>query len=234
MGTEYYTGCLICGEKLEYNQASSEKKCAYCLKSFESNEACVNGHFVCSQCHASEATEIILETCTQSNETDSLRLTNLLLKHRSIKMHGPEHHLLVTAVLLTCYYNLSGQKELKAEKLPIAERRTSKIPGGTCGLFGNCGAAVGTGVFWSILTSSTTLSTKSWGESNRLTGLSLLKVAETGGPRCCKRTTYQSLEAAVEFMRSEMNIDIQIHEPIRCTFFDLNNECLLEKCSYYS
>jgi len=56
-----------------------------------------------------------------------------LMQHNSIKMHGPEHHYLVPAVLLTAFYNIKGEPAKKKNQLALAEK-TSKVMvlGGFC------------------------------------------------------------------------------------------------------
>jgi len=104
-------------------------------------------------------------------------------------MHGPEHHFLVPAVLIAAYYNLNVEYQTKIQNLKIARQRSEKIPGGFCGSHGTCGACIGAGIFFSIITQTTPLSGKTWQQSNLLTGTCLVEIAMKGGPRCCKRDT---------------------------------------------
>ncbi|VUT25840.1 MAG: hypothetical protein MOIL_01256 [Candidatus Methanolliviera sp. GoM_oil] len=55
--------------------------------------------------------------------------------------------------------------------------------GGFCGYHGDCGAAVGTGIFISLITDATPLSKHEWKLSNLMTAKSLLSIANHGGPR---------------------------------------------------
>jgi hypothetical protein len=156
------------------------------------------------------------------------------MKHPSVKMHGPEHHFLVPAVLLSCFLNKTGQRDQLEEKLAQAEKRSGFIHGGFCGSHGNCGAAVGTGIFMSIATGSTPLSTKGWRQSNQITAESLMSVALHGGPRCCKRDTYISLNRAVDFIEKELEVKLGKEENISCEFSHLNKQCLLDECQFYA
>ncbi|MCG8399661.1 DUF5714 domain-containing protein, partial [Bacillus atrophaeus] len=65
-----------------------------------------------------------------------------------IYMHGPEHHVMVGAALLTAWHNGGGQIDFPAA-LEEMKKRGSQIPGGICGLWGTCGAAVSAGIFFS-------------------------------------------------------------------------------------
>ena len=44
-------GCLICKAPLEYLTQEQEMECAICHKKESSKTRCVNGHYVCSDCH---------------------------------------------------------------------------------------------------------------------------------------------------------------------------------------
>jgi len=65
----------------------------------------------------------------------------------SFAMPAPEHHFLVPAVLLAAYYNIKGDPEQKKRKIKAARERSSNILVGFCGFHGDCGPAVGTGIF---------------------------------------------------------------------------------------
>jgi hypothetical protein len=88
-------------------------------------------------------------------------------------MHGPEHHVMVGAALLTAYRNAGGQLDLP-RALQEMLHRGKQVPGGACGYWGACGAGLSTGMFVSIATGSTPLAKEAWGLSNRMTGLALL------------------------------------------------------------
>ena len=62
-----------------------------------------------------------------------------------IYMHGPEHHVMVGAALLTAYHNAGGKVELE-KALPEMYRRGKEVPGGACGFWGACGAVFSTGM----------------------------------------------------------------------------------------
>jgi hypothetical protein len=115
------------------------------------------------------------------------------MKNPQIKMHGPEHHFLVPAVLFTAYQNQTGEKDGRRSKLEIIRNRAELVKGGFCGTHGTCGAAIGAGIFCSVITDTTPLSTDTWRLSNKITAHCLISIAEHGGPRCCKRDTFISI-----------------------------------------
>jgi hypothetical protein len=228
------SGCLICGKELVYAGEASVKQCMFCGATMESEVACPDDHFVCDACHGLGAFDWIERHCSSSQDTDPYRLALILMDHPSVKMHGPEHHFLVPAVLLTTYFNLKGEKEKIPKSLSQARQRAEKVPGGFCGFCGNCGAAVGTGIFFSVVTGATPLSEDSWALANRMTAKSLLVLAEHGGPRCCKRDTFLSIREAIKAAEEHLDVSYGTLEEPRCKYSTFNKQCKLEDCFYYS
>lgn len=148
-------------------------------------------------------------------------------------MHGPEHHYLVPAVLLAAFINLNKDGNYnKSGALRVAKLRAEKVLGGFCGTHGSCGAAIGTGIFMSIITGSTPLAEKEWQLSNTLTAKSLLAIAEKGGPRCCKRDSFIAISEALVFLRERFDTDLPAGE-IQCEFSHRNKQCKFEYCNYF-
>ena len=106
--------------------------------------------------------------------------------------------------------------------------------GGFCGFQGDCGAAVGVGIFISVMTGSTPLSVREWRLSYLATGRALITIAENGGPRCCKRNSFLALEEACKFVREQFDITLPVSQNVKCDFTDLNRQCIKEKCRYYT
>ena len=228
------TGCIVCGEELVYLEVERSLVCYYCGKTSNANASCVNGHYVCDHCHGNTANDLIERYCSQSIETNPLTMAVELMKSPLIKMHGPEHHFLVPAVLLAAYHNQrSAPKGDLSHQLAQARKRAEVVPGGFCGFQGTCGAAIGTGIFLSVVTQSTPVSKEPWRLSNLLTAETLRVIAEHGGPRCCKRDTFLALLTAVEFMRKHFGAAWKVEMPVICTFSALNKECLLTDCPFY-
>ncbi len=149
-------------------------------------------------------------------------------------MHGPEHHFLVPAVLLAAYCSrVSIPAGEKAEKIRAAGKRSEDIKGGFCGFHGACGAAIGAGIFMSILANATPLSGTEWRLCNQVTACCLQVIADHGGPRCCKRDSFLAITTAAEFLLDEFGVSLDTGQPVQCTFSDLNGECLFEECLYY-
>jgi hypothetical protein len=220
-------GCIICGKDLIYKDEVEDLLCVYCHKVIQANVTCTEGHYICDQCHSASANAIIETYCINSNEINPLELAVDLMNHPSVKMHGPEHHFLVPAVLLATFYNRKGNPEKKKKKIVEARRRAEKVLGGFCGTHGTCGSAMGTGIFLSLITNTTPLSKESWKESNMMTAEALSLIAEHGGPRCCKRSTF----LAIKYVNKHLGFDLD--EDIKCEFSDLNKECKRKGCLLY-
>lgn len=147
-----------------YTDQLKEIECSFCHQKVESNVSCVQGHFVCDQCHEKQGLAVIRQTCLQAKTANPIRLAMEIMDSPYLYLHGPEHHTLVGAVLLSAYAYAGGSLCLP-DALKKMEERGRKIPGGICGMYGCCGAAMSAGAFFSIITETTPLSGKSWGVS---------------------------------------------------------------------
>jgi len=225
--------CLICGAELKYRADKRPVTCVLCGKETEADVVCARGHYVCDTCHSLPAGEYIARYTVASELVDPLEMARHLMRDPRVNMHGPEHHFLVPAVLLAAYYNATRQPEKKAEKIRIARARAAQVPGGFCGMHGDCGAAVGVGIFTSVMTGATPLSNKEWQLSNLATARALLVIAENGGPRCCKRNTFLALQSGIAFIAEKFGVILPTGNAIICEFTDLNKECIKQRCPFY-
>jgi hypothetical protein len=230
----YKANCLVCGAELKYEDNYTKTRCHFCQEEFESNVMCINGHFVCDRCHSLPANEAIGHLCINSKATDPIELAVSLMKSPKVAMHGPEHHFLVPAVLLSSYYNFKNDSAAKEEKIKIAQKRAVNVLGGFCGFYGDCGAAVGTGIFISVITGANPLSREEWKLSNLMTAKSLFAIANAGGPRRCKRNSFLAIIEASNFLREHFSITLPVNKDIKCEFSPLNKECLKDNCPFYN
>ncbi len=157
--------CLICGEPLVYLKQAEMMKCSFCGKEEPSYAKCGAGHYVCDACHARQGIESIMRYCAAAAGRDPIAMLTDMMNDPYIHMHGPEHHTMVGAALMTAYRNAGGDIDLTA-CLAEMKKRGARCPGGSCGFWGCCGAAVSAGMCMSIITGTTPLSGKTWGLAN--------------------------------------------------------------------
>jgi hypothetical protein len=229
----YKTGCLICGYELVCLPTEEKPICEYCGKFFVSDACCVNHHYVCDHCHSLPANDLIEQYCRTTLHTDPYRIVATLMKNPQINMHGPEHHFLVPAALLAAWYNRNKNPLLKAAAIIKARCRAEDVKGGFCGSHGACGAAIGTGIFVSLITGATSFAREEWRLANLVSAESLKIIAENGGPRCCKRDSFLAITTTVSFLKEHFETELPLTEKIKCEFSILNRECLGEECLYY-
>ena len=163
---------------------------------------------------------------------DPIAIMEKMMDHRFCHMHGPEHHTMTGAALLTAYKNAGGDINLQ-EALIEMTARGKAVPGGTCGFWGACGAAIGAGIFVSIITKTTPLTdTESYGLSNLLTSEILAEVGKIGGPRCCKRNSFLTLRIATDFIKKHYGVEMEKPD-ITCKYSAQNTECLADRCPFF-
>lgn len=222
--------CLICKSPLEYLNEDVVMECAICHKKENSKTRCIKGHYVCDECHT-RGMDVIFSICKEEISRNPVEILEKMMSQSFCHMHGPEHHVMVGAALLTAYKNAGGDIDLD-KALTEMNSRGKAVPGGVCGFWGACGAGISTGIYMSIITGSTPLAVEEWGLSNRMTSFSLKKIGEIGGPRCCKRDSYLAIMAAVEFTKEQMGISMELGE-IHCTRSASNNQCIHERCPFH-
>ncbi len=175
-------------------------------------------------------TEIINQLCTAETSKNPVNILLRLAKSLDCPVHNPVHHILVGSALLTAYKNAGGKIDLE-NALEELKTRALQVPGGACGYWGACGAALSSGMFVSVVTSSTPLANKEWKLSNLMTASSLFAIGEVGGPRCCKRNSYIAITQAVSFAKEHLDVEMELPK-IKCTHYSQNSQCIGERCPF--
>jgi hypothetical protein len=145
-------------------------------------------------------------------------------------MHGPEHHVMVGSALLTAYENAGGDIDLHSALIEMLNRGKS-VPGGACGFWGACGAGISSGMFISIISKSTPLTNEPFALSHQMTAKSLEQIGEIGGPRCCKRDSFLSILAAVDYVKKHFGVEMEKSDVV-CHFSSQNNQCIGKRCPF--
>lgn len=222
--------CLICKAPLEYLVQDEMMECVICHKKQPSKTRCVEGHYVCTECHT-QGMDSIFGLCLNETSTDPIEIIRKMMAMPFCHMHGPEHHVMVGAALLTAFKNAGGELDL-AWALGEIYSRGKQVPGGACGFWGACGAGISTGQFVSIVTKATPLAKEAWGASNQMTSKALSNIGKVGGPRCCKRDSYLAILAAVDFAAEHLGVEMARTVPV-CTHSARNNQCIGNRCPFW-
>ena len=221
--------CLICKAPLEYLESDIPMECEICHKKENSKTRCVNGHYVCNDCHT-QGLDSIIGLCMKETSKNPIAIIEKMMAMSFCHMHGPEHHVMVGSALLAAYKNAGGDIDLHSALIEMMNRGTS-VPGGACGFWGACGAGISSGMFISIISKSTPLANEPFALSHKMTAKSLEQIGEIGGPRCCKRDSFLSILAAVDFVKAHLGVEMEKPEVV-CHFSSQNNQCIGKRCPF--
>ena len=173
---------------------------------------------------------LVIGLCLGETSKDPIAILERMMAQPFCHMHGPEHHVMVGAALLTAYKNAGGELDLPAA-LQEMYSRGKDVPGGACGFWGACGAGISAGIFASIVSKATPLAAESFGLAHQMTSRALESIGMVGGPRCCKRDSYLSILAAIDFTAAHFNIQMEKPE-IVCRHAAQNNQCIGSRCPF--
>ena len=179
-----------------------------------------------------ERAKKIVEACLQEKSNNPIEIFHNIAKKEFVRIHGPEHHILDGAALLTAFYNAGGKIELE-ESLNELMKRGLQMPGATCGMWGVCGAVSSMGAGLSVIDGTGPLSSDdSWGKHMEFTSKTLYSLSQTGGPRCCKRDAFLSFQNAIEYINENYDVEIE-YGSIECCFSEKNEQCIKDRCPFY-
>ena len=174
----------------------------------------------------------IIEACLHEKSKNPIDIFNKIAQMDFVRIHGPEHHVLDGAALLTAFRNAGGQIDLQTS-LSELMKRGLQMPGATCGMWGICGAVSSMGAALSIIDGTGPLSSdSSWGKHMEFTSKALCSLAGVGGPRCCKRDAFLSFQKAIEHINENYNVALETCN-IECCFSEKNLQCIKQKCPFY-
>ena len=175
----------------------------------------------------------IIDFCLQETSYDPMEVFGNTAKQDFVRMHGPEHHVLDGACLLTAFHNAGGNLPDLPQALERLMAEGLRMPGAVCGLWGVCGAVMSVGAALAIIDGTGPLSTDgSWGSHMQYTSAALARLAEIGGPRCCKRDAFIALQTAVEYVKERYGVCLNGH-PVECAWSPKNAQCLGHRCPYH-
>ena len=222
--------CLICKASLIYAENGETMECALCHKREASKTKCANGHYICDDCHT-KGMDALIGLCSSETSKNPIEILRKMMQMPFCHMHGPEHHVMVGAALLTAFKNAGGDIALHTSLLEMMNRGKS-VPGGACGFWGACGAGISTGMFVSIISKSTPLTNEPFALSHQMTSKALSKIGEIGGPRCCKRDSFLSVLTAIDFVEKHFGVKME-SEKVVCGFRPQNSQCIEARCPFF-
>ena len=226
--------CILCGEDIHERTTVIDRLCDFCGQTKAVSVECENSHCICQDCIALSSIDYITAMCLKYKGIDPIELAVDIMNSPSINMHGAEHHYIVPAVLTVCLHNHSNSDEPLKDKLKIIENRAMSETPDKCSYdLGTCGAALGTGVFLSSYLKRELKDEDEWSLTNTIISESLKTVVDSGGPRCCKRDTYLSLQTAISFLKDRFAIELPLSQA-KCTFSLRNRTCKHEDCQFYN
>ncbi|MBI5557568.1 MAG: methyltransferase domain-containing protein [Deltaproteobacteria bacterium] len=226
-----HADCLVCGDELCYFTNARERVCHYCGEKKATNASCRSGHFVCDSCHQDQGVAVIKKICTESAIEDLLTLMKKIRAQPAIAMHGPEHHALVPGVILSTYRARGGKVGRK--EILTAIERGSKVPGGVCGFWGSCGAAIGAGIAFSVILEATPLTPGKRQTAQQVTAKILEQLSLLQAGRCCQRETFITLRAAGKLSEEILPVPLLAADTIACGQYTRNRECIRQACTLW-
>ena len=177
-----------------------------------------------------EGLDAVTLLCLNESSKNPAEIIRKLMSQPFCHMHGPEHHVMTGSALLTAYKTAGGDLDLQPALLEMM-RRGKSVPGGTCGFWGACGAGISAGMFISILANATPLSGEPFALSHQMTSKALGEIGAVGGPRCCKRDSFLSVLAAVDFVKEHFGLEMEKPDVV-CTYASQNNQCIGKRCPF--
>ncbi|HKK90030.1 MAG TPA: DUF5714 domain-containing protein [Desulfobacteraceae bacterium] len=223
--------CMMCGSPLHYFTENRPMVCAQCGQEKPANAMCRNGHFICDACHSKDALAVVADLCLNSRETDMICLVNQIRKHPMMPLHGPEHHFIVPGAIVAAYRNLGG--DASDNQIRSAIERGKAVPGGSCGFWGGCGAALGVGIGFGIILESNPIKAEPRQAVQQLTGRIIQTLSRVKASRCCQRESWTALTVASKMSETLLPIAMPVIEDLVCTQAGQNRECPKKACPYF-
>ena len=224
------------------------RTCKICGKTFTLPENVQHWPDCCQECRAKyQPVENITRKCRKCGKTftfpsnaprwpkycpECQKKRENMAQKEYISIHGPEHHILDGACILTAFYNAGGIIRLE-ESLNKIAREGLRMPGAMCGLWGICGAIASVGAALSIIDGTGPLSDDgTWGEHMKFTSQAIGELGKINGPRCCKRDAMIAFREGVRYINEHYSVALE-YEDQQCEFSERNQQCLKERCPFF-
>ncbi|SHI69247.1 hypothetical protein SAMN02745163_00655 [Clostridium cavendishii DSM 21758] len=224
--------CLTCNGELEHYKSLVIAKCSECGAREKTYIMCKNGHYLCNTCASKESIGKIFNNMFTYQDKNPLDVAEKLIKDCGVCGNSP--HPMTTAAFLVAYKNLTN--EIDEKTVMEGVMRATQIPGGWCGYFGACGAAIGLGVAFAIIKNSTPMSNEERSLANLVTSKALESVSIQGGPRCCTSSVRVSLEVGCEISEEYLGVIFPKRKSNfkKCWVSSFNDDCRKERCTFFN
>ena len=179
-----------------------------------------------------ERAERIIAECIKIKSTNPYEIFRAVAGRDFVRIHGPEHHVLDGACILTAFHNAGGNIDLDAALRKLMHEGL-RMPGAVCGVWGVCGAVTSIGAALAVIDGTGPLSGEDWGSHMEYTSAALFILSKTGGPRCCKRDAFSAIEQAVGYIKKRYGITLDT-ATVRCDFSPRNAQCIGARCPYHT
>lgn len=191
-----------------------------------------NSDACCAGAGADRTTELATMMVRRLEGTEpAAMLEEALNQGDRAPVHGVWHHALVGEILLISLRNAGYA--VADELIDEVIDRGRQIPGGACGFLGTCGALASAASAYAILVGSTPVASERREKLIEFSAKLWARLAEIGGSRCCKKSSYAALEVARdEFAELGLGLPEEEFEH-RCPFFAANQTCDGKDCVYF-
>ena len=224
------TTCLCLMALMASAQQPAANKYPYQNPNLSAHERAVD---LCSRLTLEEKAKFIIRDIRAEKGNNPAVIFKRIAEKEYISIHGPEHHVLDGACILTAFYNAGGNIDLE-QSLERLSKEGLRMPGAMCGLWGICGAIASVGAALAIIDGTGPLSADgSWGEHMSYTSRAISEMGRVNGPRCCKRDAMIALKNAVEYINSHYDVRLDYEEQT-CEFSYKNEQCIRDRCPFFS
>jgi len=171
-----------------------------------------------------------------SKEKDPVTIFDDIM--RSIKEHWDKpvfptnadwHHYIVPGIILSSLRNTGY--EISDKDIEEAMFRGEQLLGGSCGFAGTCGGAYSAGIVISIINKTTPLHLTERSAAMKAV-VDVLNEISLYPIRCCKRSSYITIQMTVNTLRS-MGFDKISNKKIKCIWSPYNNNCMRKQCPFF-
>jgi hypothetical protein len=226
--------CPICGKPMRRLPTPREFKCYFCGEVGKGDVVCEEEHFICESCRLASAEEAIERIGLAATESDPVKIADKMMKHPAVPTYGVEHHLIAAVAMFVAMKNLKAGEKAQAKDIKRLVKLTGKIPYGSCGFMGVCGAAAGVGAAFSAFLDASYMKDKERTLAMEAASRANSAIAREGGPRCCVASVYIALSEASKMATELLGIHLKPALPLgRCEFAEGAEDCRRERCRFF-